>query len=122
MEERMDAMDITAVNSLINRDVNRNAAADTASHLIKSKPAPQPREVSYRHNIEKELQAIKEVLDRVIKNTRYSYTINEKIDQFVVKIIDKDTDNVIKEIPSREIQRMHENIQEAIGLLFDTQI
>ena len=117
----MDAMDITAVNSLTNRDVARSAVAEAVAP-VKSKPAPQPIETSSQQNLEQELRAIKEVLDRVIKNTRYSYSINEQIDQFVVQIIDKDTDNVIKEIPSRELQRMHENIQEAIGLLFDTQI
>ena len=40
----------------------------------------------------------------------------------VVKVIDKETDKVIKELPSGELQRLHVRIREAIGLLIDEEI
>jgi len=52
-------------------------------------------------------------------NRRLSFTLNEKLGQVVVKVIDADTDKVIKEIPPAEIQEVHERIREVIGILFD---
>lgn len=50
---------------------------------------------------------------------RLSFSLNEKLDQVVVKVIDNDTDKVIREIPPAELQHVHERIREVIGILFD---
>jgi flagellar protein FlaG len=55
-------------------------------------------------------------------NRRLSFSLNQKIDTVVVKVIDSQTDKVIKEIPPKELQVVHERIKEAIGLLFDEKI
>ncbi len=69
-----------------------------------------------------DLAETKSILGDLIQNTRFSYSINEKIDSFVVKIIDRDTDTVVKEIPSRELQTLHENLREAIGIFIDRMV
>ena len=69
-----------------------------------------------------DIEKIKATLEELLKHTRFSYSVNEKIDMIVVRIIDSQSDKVIKEIPSRELQKVHENIQEALGLLFDQEI
>lgn len=68
------------------------------------------------------LRELDVALSTAVKNTRFSYRINDNIDMIIVKIIDRDTDEVIKEIPGEEIQKLHENLQQAIGLLFDREI
>jgi uncharacterized FlaG/YvyC family protein len=55
-------------------------------------------------------------------NKRLSFRMNEKLDQVVVKVIDTQTDKVIKEIPPAELQHVHERIREVIGLLYDEHI
>ncbi len=62
---------------------------------------------------------LKAALDNIIRNTRFQYIIKDELDYFVVRIIDKNTDKVIREIPSRELQKVHEGINQALGLLFD---
>ncbi len=52
-------------------------------------------------------------------NRRLSFRVNEKLGQVVVKVIDVNTDKVIREIPPEELQHVHERIREVIGLLFD---
>jgi len=42
--------------------------------------------------------------------------------EVIIKVIDKETDKVIKEIPPEELQRLHSNLKEAIGLLFDEMV
>ena len=59
------------------------------------------------------------MLDKMMKNTKFQYVIDEKINYFIVKIIDKETDKVIREIPSRELQRFRKGIEKTLGILFD---
>jgi flagellar protein FlaG len=54
-------------------------------------------------------------------NRRLSFSVNEKLGQVVVKVIDAETDKVIKEIPPEELQHVYERIREVIGLLLDEQ-
>jgi len=93
---------------------------------LPSQGPPQERKSSEEKKVapppEINLEELKKALRAAVKNTRYSYSFHEAMDSVVVKIIDGNTDTVIKEIPAREIQRLHENLQEAIGLLIDEQI
>ena len=52
-------------------------------------------------------------------NKRLAFSLNEKLGQVVVKVIDTSTDKVIREIPPAELQHVHERIREVIGILFD---
>lgn len=64
-----------------------------------------------------ELQSVTQVFNR-----RLQFSVNRDLDQMVVKVIDKTTDTVIKEIPPAELQRVHLRIREAIGLFIDERI
>lgn len=55
-------------------------------------------------------------------NKKLSFSFNEDLGQMVVKVIDRNTDKVIKELPPAELQRAHIRIREAIGLLLDETI
>ena len=55
-------------------------------------------------------------------NRRLKFSVNRELNQVVVKVVDKATDKVIKELPSEEVQRLHVRIREAIGLLIDEEI
>ena len=55
-------------------------------------------------------------------NKRLRYSINRELGQVVVKVIDRTTDKVIKELPPEALQRLHVRIREAIGLLIDEEI
>jgi flagellar protein FlaG len=86
---------------------------------VKAHGLPQGKPVPVR---EPDIEVIKAALDDIIRNTRFQYVIKDEPNYFVVRIIDKDTDKIIREIPSKELQKLHESIQEAIGLLFDREI
>jgi len=62
----------------------------------------------------RDLQRVSETFNR-----RLSFSLNEKLGEVVVKVIDNDTDKVVREIPPAELQRVYERIREVIGLLFD---
>jgi uncharacterized FlaG/YvyC family protein len=62
----------------------------------------------------RDLQRVSEAFNR-----RLSFSLNEKLGQVVVKVIDNDTDKVVREIPPTELQHVYERIREVMGLLFD---
>ena len=69
------------------------------------------------NQVAEDLQAVSRAFNR-----RLQFSINRELNQVVVKVIDRQTDKVIKELPSEELQRLHVRIREAIGLLIDEEI
>ncbi len=55
-------------------------------------------------------------------NRRFDISVNENINRVVVKVIDTESDKVIKEIPPEEIQHLLLRLQEMMGLLIDEKI
>lgn len=55
-------------------------------------------------------------------NRQLKFSVNRELNQVVVKVIDGETDKIIKVLPPEELQRLHLRIREAIGLLFDEKI
>jgi len=68
-----------------------------------------------------EIHSTAEDLKRIttVFNRKLQFTVDHHSNEVVVKVIDKETDKVIKELPPEELQKLHRNLKEAIGLLFD---
>jgi len=64
------------------------------------------------------IQSTADDLQRVF-NRKLQFVVDYNSKQVIVKVIDKETDKVIKELPPEELQRLHRNIKETIGLLYD---
>jgi flagellar protein FlaG len=73
---------------------------------------------------DREIESVVRELQMVTKafNRRLQFSINRELEQVVVKVIDAETDKVIRQLPSEEIQKLHVRIREAIGLLIDETI
>ena len=105
----------------------RDAAHASAAHLRSAErtaPKPgrpaEPATLVADVDLDKllgELQSVTQVFNR-----RLQFSVNRDLDQMVVKVIDRNTDTVIKEIPPAELQRVHLRIREAIGLFIDERI
>ena len=53
---------------------------------------------------------------------RLKFVIDQESRQIIVKVIDNETDKVIKVLPPEELQRLHSRIRETLGFLFDTMV
>ena len=52
-------------------------------------------------------------------NRRLKFVIDQESREILIKVIDNETDKVIKVLPPEELQRLHSRIRETIGFLFD---
>ncbi len=50
---------------------------------------------------------------------KLQYNVNEKLDQVVVKVVDPKTNEIVREIPSTEMQDMRIRVKDAIGNFID---
>jgi len=58
----------------------------------------------------------------LVFNKKLQFVVDHSSNEVIIKVIDKETDKVIKELPPEELQRLHSNLKEAIGLLFDEKV
>ena len=69
-------------------------------------------------------KVVSEAVDRVNKavdgsNRRFVYSVHEKTNEIMIKVIDERTKEVIREIPPKKILDMVANMLEMAGLLVD---
>ena len=64
-----------------------------------------------------DLERISMAFDRRLK-----FIVDQESREILVKVIDNETDKVIKVLPPEELQRLHSRIRETIGFLFDTMV
>jgi flagellar protein FlaG len=61
---------------------------------------------------------IQSQLDSMNISLQYS-VYGEKDDKVAVKVVDRDTGKVIREIPSKEMQALQVKMRELVGMIFD---
>ncbi|MDR1107984.1 MAG: flagellar protein FlaG [Spirochaetaceae bacterium] len=72
----------------------------------------------------KEIKATTADLERISLafNKKLRFMVDHESHEIMVKVIDPETDKVIKVLPPEELQRLHEKIRETLGFLFDERI
>ncbi|GMO42242.1 MAG: hypothetical protein Ta2B_22430 [Termitinemataceae bacterium] len=55
-------------------------------------------------------------------NKKLQFVVNNESNQVIVKVIDRTTDEVVKELPPKELQRLAAKLKEDIGFLFDERV
>lgn len=113
--QQLTTLDRRLENSVNTSLRNTTVALQTAENASAATNAGQNEEKILK--IVEQVQNISNMFDRKLQ-----FRISKELDQVVVKVIDSNTDKVIREIPSVEIQKLQIRIKEALGLLFDESI
>ena len=58
-------------------------------------------------------------MTEMVTGRKLQFNVNKELGSVVVKIVDSSTNQVLKEIPSKDIQELKVRLREAIGSLFD---
>ena len=113
------ATDGQALYSSAAQAANNNAIAKQASVPI------TPTGAQVAQNIEKNLAEIKadsqqlQKMSEMVDGRKLQFNVNKELGSVVVTIIDSNTNQVLKEIPSEDMQKLKLRIRKAIGNLFD---
>ncbi|RYG74395.1 flagellar protein FlaG [Lentibacillus lipolyticus] len=72
----------------------------------------------------KNMRAMTEQLNEFAKplRTKLKFEFHEKLDDYYVTVINKDTDEVIKEIPPKKMLDMYAAMAEFVGILTDEKV
>ena len=73
-----------------------------------------------RIDAEKYLREIIDITE--VFNRKLKFSIDKDLGQVIVKVVDINTDKVIKEIPPDQLKRLYAKMKEAMGLIIDTTI
>lgn len=107
-----DVKDVKSIDSVLSeiRNEKENKNEDAAN---KEKVAAN------KDKLEKAFEIANEGLKMANVNKKLTYDIHEKTNQIIVKITDKDTGEVLREVPSEESLDLYVKIQEMAGLMID---
>jgi len=69
------------------------------------------------HRIAADIEQVSQTFNRKLQ-----FVVDHQSNEVIVKVIDKNTDKVIKVLPPEELQRLHRKLKETIGLLFNEKV
>jgi flagellar protein FlaG len=93
----------------------KSAAVTSAVHQEKLESLSTLRSVN--NSIEEAVEVLNEALSR--KSTSASIRRDEELNRYLVTIRDKESGEVVREIPDEALLRFARNLQELKGILFD---
>jgi len=108
-----------SVTSVANTPVSPLSSPEI-SGIVKHNDMFQQKTTVKPHEIHSTTEDLKRIT--TVFNKKLQFVVDHHSNEVIVKVIDKDTDKVIKELPPEELQKLHRKLKEAIGLLFDEMV
>ena len=111
-----------ALRETINRE---NAVRLQAERLEEERQASEGRAEIRRKLFRPQfLNSTTEDLEQIglVFNRKLRFVLDLDSKEVIVKVVDRDTDKVIRELPPEELQRLHKQLEETIGFLFDARV
>ncbi len=104
-------------------NINKNTAVNTVQQAAAQSITPTGAQVA--QNIEQNMAELKADIQALQKMTemvggnKLQFSVNKELGSVVVSIVDSATNQVIKQIPSEDMQKLKLRIRKAIGSMFD---
>ena len=104
-------------------NINKNTAGNTVQQAAAQSITPTGAQVA--QNIEQNMAELKADIQALQKMTemvggnKLQFSVNKELGSVVVSIVDSATNQVIKQIPSEDMQKLKLRIKKAIGSMFD---
>jgi flagellar protein FlaG len=104
----------------------QNPTANTARVAVSDMPPPQRSEPERK--AEPEIEVSQDVLDavqhdiRMMRDVGLHFSVHETTGRTVVRVVDKETEKLIREIPPEEFLNLAAKLEEMIGIIFDKKV
>ena len=113
------AMDGQSLYNINNRNAGNSAPVQNAAQSI------TPTGAQVAQNIEQNMAELKadsqalQKMSEMVGGNKLQFSVNKELGSVVVSIVDSATNQVIKQIPSEDMQKLKLRIRKAIGSMFD---
>ena len=119
--------EIEAKTNKLSGDVNLYKEADNKKEVslieeFADKIAAKKKEDKIDEKLKQEIiEKLKEKINKLISqwNIQLDFSIDKDLDKVIVKVKDRDTGKVIRQIPPEEMLRIAKSLEELSGLLLD---
>ena len=104
-------------------NTNRNTVSNTVKQDAALSITPTGAQVA--QNIEQNIAEVKadsqalQKMTEMVGGNKLQFSVNKELGSVVVSIVDSATNQVIKQIPSEDMQKLKLRIRKAIGSMFD---
>jgi flagellar protein FlaG len=103
----------------------RSAATEAAKPPVDGQAALRPPQGSASEQLSTQevkntVVAFNEVFAQA--NVSVRYRIDENTDDLVISMVNRDTDEVLRQIPPDQILKMRQRLEELMGLIFDSTV
>ena len=116
----IDSVTVSRESSASVSDTIETGVETTITRLRPLQPSEtEPRDIT-REDVEATVEALKEMTATL--QTKMDFSINESTNSLVVKVVDQDTEKVIKQFPAEELLELQEKMQDLTGFLFTVDV
>ena len=127
-------MNTISSNAMVHTAMDGQSLYSSAVSMQKSSAAKQtvelmtPNGAQVAQNIEQNLAELKadsqqlQKMYEMVDGRKLQFSVNKELGAVVVRVVDSNTNQVLKEIPSEDIQKLKLRLRKAIGNLFDQKV
>lgn len=109
-------MDINSVQRFGSAQINSQTIGNEPKASLES--GRQWKEINIRpKDVEKQLDVLNKMLE--VNSTHIKFILHEELNEYYVQVVNDQTNEVIREIPSQKVMDMVAKMHEMIGLLVD---
>ena len=107
-----------------NRANLKLVADDKAAKVEDSTVAAKAQVKETSENVAQQLESSVSKLNELVQSVQrdLQFTIDESSGDTVIKVLDTNTDEVIRQIPSKEVLALAQNIESLKGVLFSAEV
>ena len=127
-------MNTITSNAMVHTAMDGQSLYSSAVSISNASAAKQTMELmtptgaQVAQNIEQNLAQIKEdsqqlqKMYEMVDGRKLQFNVNKELGAVVVRVVDSNTNQVLKEIPSEDIQKLKLRLRKAVGNLFDQKV
>ena len=109
----------TKIESSIRTSKIEGSAADLEKHSVTEDEGNLKEELS-SNTAKKMTESLNNFLETT--NTKLRYEFHNKLEKYYVTLVNKETDEVVREIPNKKLMDMHAAMLDFVGILIDKKI
>ncbi|MGE7622502.1 flagellar protein FlaG [Viridibacillus sp. NPDC096237] len=107
----------TQIDTTIQAPNAKTASKETATEVVLRDSKDSQNELTTKETCERAVNKLNEFMEVHNKNSKFVF--HEKLDRYYVQVVDAETEEVVKEIPPKELLDAYYQMQKNFGKIVD---